>query len=86
MGGVVRRYIDFLIILLIPIRLVLAAFLQKHPYFFVHFLCFSLRIRKKNNAQNKFFYFAWCVCKLCYYSDVIHSFDWKSHVKHDGGV
>ena len=37
MGGGVRRYIDFLIILLIPTPLVLALFLQQHPYFFVHF-------------------------------------------------
>ena len=36
-GVVVRRYIDFLIILLIPTPLVLALFLQQHPYFFVHF-------------------------------------------------
>ena len=26
------------------------------------------------------------VCKLRYYGDVIHSFDWKSAVGHDGGV
>ena len=32
MGGVVRRYIDFLIILLIPTPLVLALSLQQHPY------------------------------------------------------
>ena len=32
------------------------------------------------------FYFAWCVHKLRYYSDVIHSFDWKSAIEHDGGV
>ena len=38
MGVAVRRYIDFLIILLIPTPLVLALFLQQHPYFFVHFL------------------------------------------------
>ena len=31
-------------------------------------------------------YFAWCARKLCYYGDVIHSFDWKSAVEHDGGV
>ena len=37
MGVVVRRYIDFLIILLIPTPLVLALFLQQHPYLFVHF-------------------------------------------------
>ena len=37
MGAVVRRYIDFLIILLIPTSLVLAHFLQQHPNFFVNF-------------------------------------------------
>ena len=39
---VLRRYIDFLI-LLIPTPLVrICTFLQQHPYFFVHFLkCFS---------------------------------------------
>ena len=36
MGVVVRRYIDFLIILLFPTPLVLGLFLQQHPYF-VHF-------------------------------------------------
>ena len=37
MGVVVKRYINFLIILLNPTPLVLGHFLQKHPYFFVHF-------------------------------------------------
>ena len=32
------------------------------------------------------FYFVRCVRKLRYYSDVIHSFDWKSAIEHDGGV
>ena len=36
MGGVVRRYIDFLIILLIPTALVLALFCSSIPTF-VHF-------------------------------------------------
>ena len=40
MGVVVRRYINFLIILLIPTPLVLPLFLQKHFYFFVHFKMF----------------------------------------------
>ena len=41
LGVVVRRYIDFLI-LLIPTPPVSVLFLQQHPYFFVHFLkCFS---------------------------------------------
>ena len=35
-GVIVRRYIDFLI-LLIPTPLVSTLFLQQHPYFFVHF-------------------------------------------------
>ena len=26
------------------------------------------------------------VCKLRYFSDIIHSFDWKSAIEHDGGV
>ena len=43
------------------------------------------RIRKKN-AISRFFYFARRVRKLALYSDVIHLFDWKSAVKHDGGV
>ena len=42
--------------------------------------------RKKKKCQIANFYFAWCVRKLCYYSDVIHSFDWKSAIEHDGGV
>ena len=33
-----------------------------------------------------FFYFARRVRKLALYSDVIHLFDWKSAVEHDGGV
>ena len=34
----------------------------------------------------RFFYFARRVRKLALYSDVIHLFDWKSAVKHDGCV
>ena len=41
------------------------------------------RIRKKKNAKS---HFARCVRKLALYSDVIHLFDWKSAVEHDGGV
>ena len=36
LGVVLRRYIDFLI-LLIPTPLVSVLFLQQHPYFFVNF-------------------------------------------------
>ena len=32
------------------------------------------------------FYFAGRVCKLRYYDDVIHLYDWKSAVEHDGAV
>ena len=42
--------------------------------------------RRKKNAKSRFFYFARCVCKIALYNDVIHSFDCKSAVKHDGGV
>ena len=30
--------------------------------------------------------FTRCVRKIALYSDLIHSFDWKSAVEHDGGV
>ena len=44
------------------------------------------RRRKKMNAKSRFFFFARCVRKLRYYSDVMHLFDWKSAIEHDGGV
>ena len=44
------------------------------------------RRTKKKNAKSRFFYFALCVCKISLYSDVIHSFDWKSAIEHDDGV
>ena len=44
------------------------------------------RRRRKKNCQIAIFYFARCVRKLVLYSNVIHSFDWKSAVEHDGGV
>ena len=42
--------------------------------------------RKKKNAKIEIFYFARCARKLALYSNVIHLFDWKSAVEHDGGV
>ena len=42
-GVVVRRYIDFLI-LLIPTPLVSVLFLQQHPYFFNMFFVSTLRL------------------------------------------
>ena len=42
--------------------------------------------RRKKNAKSRFFLLARCVRKIALYSDLIHSFDWKSAVEHDGGV
>ena len=44
------------------------------------------RKKKKKNAKLRFCYFARCIRKLALYSDVIHLFDWKSAIEHDGGV
>ena len=43
------------------------------------------RRNKKKNAKSLFFYFAWCVCKIALYRDIIYSFDWKSAINYDGG-
>ena len=51
-----------------------------------HYCARSTEERRRKNAKSRFFYFAWCVRKLELYSDVIHLFDWKSAVEHDGGV
>ena len=37
-------------------------------------------------STEEIFYFARCVHKIALYSDVIHSFNWKSAIEHDGGV
>ena len=42
--------------------------------------------RRIRRMPNRDFYFAWCVRKLALYSDVIHLFNWKSAVEHNGGV
>ena len=39
-------------------------------------------IRRKKNAKSQFF----TSRKLALYSDVIHSFDWKSAIEHNSGV
>ena len=44
------------------------------------------RRRIRPNRQIAIFYFARCVRKLRYYSDIMHSFDWKSAIEHNGGV
>ena len=51
-GVIVRRYIDFLI-LLIPTPLVSTLFLQQHPYFFVLFF----------GSCSSTFYFILCIKK-----------------------
>ena len=38
------------------------------------------------NGNGDYFYFARRAPKLRYYSDVIHSINWKSAVERDGGV
>ena len=81
-GVVVRRYIEFLI-LLIHTPLVSALFAESSLLFFIFFL---LEEERRRRMPNHVFYFARCVRKLRYYSDVIHSFDCKSAVEHDGGV
>ena len=44
------------------------------------------REERRRRMPIAIFYFARCVRKLALYSDVIHLFDWKSAVEHDGGV
>ena len=46
----------------------------------------ELEEEEERRMPNGDFYFAWRVRKLALYSDVIHLFDWKSAVEHDGGV
>ena len=59
MGGVVRRYIDFLIILLIPTPLVLALFCRSIPtslfilkVFFHSCLCYFCEINISRSFKN----------------------------------
>ena len=44
------------------------------------------RRKKKKNTKSRFFASRGAYVKLRYNSDVIHSFDWKSAIEHDGGV
>ena len=82
LGVVVRRYIDFLI-LLIPTPLVSVLFCSSIPTFCSFF---NVLLERRRMPKRDFFYFVRCVRKLALYSDVIHLFDWKSAVEHDGGV
>ena len=57
-----------------------------------HYRARSAEERKKEEEERRianrdfFFYCTRCVRKIALYSDVIHSFDWKSAVEHDGSV
>ena len=57
MGGVVRRYIDILTMIInFPTPLVLDLFWQQHPYFFVHFKnVFSVFKNKNKKPIWRFF-------------------------------
>ena len=50
----------------------------------------ALGLLKKEEEEEEgevaIFYFARRVHKIALYSDLIHTFDWKSAVEHDGGV
>ena len=41
---------------------------------------------EEEEGEIAIFYLARCVRKIALYSDLIHSFDWKSAVEHDSGV
>ena len=45
-----------------------------------------LKKEEEEEGEIAIFYFAQRVRKIALYSDLIHSFDWKSAVEHDGGV
>ena len=49
-------------------------------------MAIGLLKKKKEERQMVIFYFARRARKMRYYGDVIHSFDWKSAVEHNGGV
>ena len=61
---------------------------RQNNNFIQHYRAMSVEERRKKtkNANSHFFYFAWCVRKIALYSDVIHSFHFKSAIEHDGCV
>ena len=61
-------------------------YIYKHSTDFETTIALGLLKTKEEEFQFTIFDFMWCVCKLCYYGDVIHSFDWKSAVERDGGA
>ena len=70
LGVVVRRYIDFLI-LLIPYSSCICSFLQQHHYFLFIFVNVFLEEEleeERRRMPNGDFYFARCVRKIVLYS------------------
>ena len=51
-----------------------------------HYRARSTEEEQRRRMPNGDFYFARRICKLHYYGDGMHSFNWKSTVQHDGGV
>ena len=47
---------------------------------------YRARSAEERRRKKFIFYFARCESKFALYSDIIHSFDWKSAIEHDGGV
>ena len=45
-----------------------------------------LKKEEEEEGEIAIFYFARRVRNIALYSDLIHSFDWKSAVEHDGGI
>ena len=45
-----------------------------------------LKKEEEEEGEIAIFFFMRRVRKIALYSDLIHSFDWKSAVEHDGGV
>ena len=45
-----------------------------------------LKKEEEEEEEIAIFYFARRIRKIALYSDLIHSFDWKSAVERDGGV
>ena len=75
-------------ILLIPTTLVSVLFCSS-ILLFVHLKkCFSflLEEERRRMPNRDFLLRVVRILKLHYYSDIIHSFDWKSALEHDGGV
>ena len=52
----------------------------------IHYCTRSTEERRIRMPNRDFFNFTQCVSKLALHSDVIHSFNWKSAIEHNGGI